>query len=163
MILITAIDKNWGIGKDNKLLYSLPEDMAFFKKMTTGKTVLMGRKTLESFKNQKPLPNRKNLVLTSKNFESKYSNLEYINDINNINFNDDSLILIGGASLYKQLFNKCKYAYITKIDKDDIAPDVYFPNLDLENNWKIEKVIEKAVSKNGIPYEILLYKNEREV
>lgn len=163
MILITAIDKNWGIGKDNKLLYSLPEDMAFFKKMTTGKTVLMGRKTLESFKNQKPLPNRKNLVLTSKNFESKYSNLEYINDINNINFNDDSLILIGGASLYKQLFNKCTYAYITKIDKDDITPDVYFPNLDLENNWKIEKVIEKAVSKNGIPYEILLYKNEREV
>lgn len=163
MILITAIDKNWGIGKDNKLLYSLPEDMAFFKKITTGKTVLMGRKTLESFKNQKPLPNRKNLVLTNKNFESKYSNLEYINDINNINFNDDSLILIGGASLYKQLFNKCKYAYITKIDKDDIAPDVYFPNLDLENNWKIEKVIEKAVSKNGIPYEISLYKNEREV
>lgn len=163
MILITAIDKNWGIGKDNKLLYSLPEDMAFFKKMTTGKTILMGRKTLESFKNQKPLPNRKNLVLTNQKLKSNYSNLEYINDINNIYFNDDSLILIGGASLYNQLFDKCNYAYITKIDKDEVNPDVYFPILDLKENWEVEKTIEKAVSKNGIPYEILLYKNKGEV
>mgnify|MGYP003311565969 CR=1 FL=1 len=72
MILITAVDKNWGIGRDNQLLYSLPEDMAFFRKQTLGKTVLMGRKTLESFPNGLPLKNRTNIVLTrDKDYEVK--------------------------------------------------------------------------------------------
>ena len=112
MILITAVDKNWGIGRDNQLLYSLPEDMAFFRKQTLGKTVLMGRKTLESFKNSKPLPNRQNIVLTNKQLLSQYENLSYINSIDEININNDSIILIGGASLYKQFYNKCTYAFI---------------------------------------------------
>lgn len=163
MVLIVAVDKNWGIGRDNKLLYSIPEDMAFFKRQTTGKTVLMGRKTLESFKNSKPLPNRKNIVLTTKPLKSEYENLEYINSIDNLNLKDNNLILIGGASLYSQLFDKCSYAYITKIDKDDNPPDVYFPNLDEKSNWEVIEIVEKGTSKNGINYEILLYKNKKEV
>ena len=99
MILITAVDKNWGIGRDNQLLYSLPEDMAFFRKQTLGKTVLMGRKTLESFKNSKPLPKRQNVVLTKQKIDSQYENLKYVNSINEIDINDDSVVLIGGASL----------------------------------------------------------------
>lgn len=163
MILITAVDKNWGIGKDNQLLYSLPEDMAFFRKQTLGKTVLMGRKTLESFKNSKPLPNRQNIVLTNKQLLSQYENLSYINSIDEININNDSIILIGGASLYKQFYNKCTYAFITKIKEDKVIPDVYFPNLDEDENWEIVEVIEQSTSKNGIDYEILLYKNKKEV
>ena len=163
MILITAVDKNWGIGKDNQLLYSLPDDMAFFRKQTLGKTVLMGRKTLESFKNSKPLPNRQNIVLTNKQLLSQYENLSYINSIDEININNDSIILIGGASLYKQFYNKCTYAFITKIKEDKVIPDVYFPNLDEDKNWEIVEVIEQATSTNGIDYEILLYKNKKEV
>lgn len=163
MILITAVDKNWGIGRDNQLLYSLPEDMAFFRKQTLGKTVLMGRKTLESFKNSKPLPKRQNVVLTKQKIDSLYENLKYINSINEIDINDDSVVLIGGASLYKQFYNDCNYAFITKIDAEDVTPDVYFPNLDKEKKWEIVTTIEKSVSQNGIKYEILLYKNNKEV
>ena len=158
MILIAAVDKNWGIGKNNQLLYHLPEDMAFFKQQTIGKTILMGRKTLESFKNSKPLPKRKNIVLTRQKIISKYKNLEYIDSIDNITL-DDSVMLIGGSSIYNQYFNLCSHAFITKIDMDEIEPDVYFPNLDNYKNWKIEEIIAEGVSENGIKYKILKYKN----
>ena len=72
MNLIVAADKNWGIGKDNKLLVSIPSDMKFFRQETMGKVVVMGRKTLESFPNGLPLKNRTNVVLTSdKNYQVK--------------------------------------------------------------------------------------------
>lgn len=65
MNLIAAVDKNWAIGRNNKLLVSIPDDMKFFRETTTGKVVVMGRKTLESFPGKKPLKNRVNIVLTA--------------------------------------------------------------------------------------------------
>lgn len=158
MILIAAVDDNWGLGKDNKLLYSLPEDMAFFRKQTLGKTVVMGRKTLESFKDAKPLPKRKNIVLSRSAHESKYLNLEFVSDINNIDYKNDNIFLIGGANIYNQYYSLCDYAYITKIHKTDIEPDVYLHNFDNDPDWHLERVVESGISQENTHYEILLYK-----
>ena len=78
MNMIAAVDSNWAIGNKNKLLISIPADMKMFRQETTGKVVVMGRKTLESFKNSKPLPKRQNVVLTKQKIDSLYENLKYI-------------------------------------------------------------------------------------
>ncbi len=158
MNLIVAVDKNWGIGKNNDLLYRIPEDMQFFRRMTLGKTIFMGRKTLESFKEGKPLPKRTNIVLTHNKRKSKYDNLIYVTEeeLKTIDLTD--AFLIGGSSLYSQFFNNCEYAFITKLDNDEIVPDCYFPNLDNLKNWKIEEILEEGVSA-GTHYKMIKYKN----
>lgn len=159
MILIAAVDINWGIGKCNDLLYRLPEDLRFFKNITTGKKLLMGRRTLESFKNGKPLPNRLNIVLTRDTQKTNKENLIYINDINDLSSLDD-VFLIGGSSVYNQYYNLCDYAYITKIYSSSIVPDKFLHNLDEDPQWIQCKTIEEGISLNGIKYKILLYKKE---
>lgn len=158
MDLIVCVDKNWGIGKNNNLLFHIPEDMTFFKEMTIGKTILMGRKTLESFKNGKPLPNRLNVVLThSPELYEDSENLKFISNKDIYSYSDS--ILIGGASLYSLLLDNCENAYITKVNAEKEA-DAFFPNLDKMDNWKLEKVLKKGNS-GGFSYEILKYKNQK--
>ena len=104
MNLIVAADKNWGIGKDNKLLVSIPSDMKFFRQETMGKVVVMGRKTLESFPNGLPLKNRTNVVLTSdKNYQVKdavivHSIDEVLEELKK--YDDDEIYVIGGGKVY---------------------------------------------------------------
>ena len=120
MNLIAAVDKNWAIGLNNKLLVSIPEDMKFFRKTTTGKVVVMGRKTLESFPNGLPLKNRVNIVLTSdKNYKVKdaiivHSMDELLEELKN--YNSEDIYVIGGESIYRQMVDMCDVAHITKID-----------------------------------------------
>ena len=103
MNLIVAADKNWGIGKDNKLLVSIPSDMKFFRQETMGKVVVMGRKTLESFPNGLPLKNRTNVVLTSdKNYQVKdavivHSIDEVLEELKK--YDDDEIYVIGGGKV----------------------------------------------------------------
>ena len=140
MKLIVAVDKNWGIGKDNKLLVSIPADMKMFRQETTGKVVVLGRKTLATFPGGLPLKNRTNIILTgNKDFKAKdavivHSIEELLEEIKK--YPSDEVYCIGGDSVYKQLLPYCDTAIVTKIDFAHEA-DRYFPNLDEMPEWKI--------------------------
>ena len=140
MNLIAAVDENWAIGKNNQLLVSIPADMKFFRTTTTGKVVVMGRKTLESFPNGLPLKNRTNIVLThDKSYKVKdaiivYSMDELWEELKK--YDSDDIYVIGGESIYRQLVDACDVAHITKIDFAYDA-DAYFPNLDEQTDWEL--------------------------
>ena len=140
MNLIVAVDRNWAIGKNNKLLVSIPSDMKFFRETTSGKVVVMGRKTLESFPNGLPLKNRTNIVLTkNKNYDGKgailvHSMEELLEEIKK--YPSDEVYCIGGDSIYKQLLPYCDVDQVTKIDFA-YAADSYFPNLDEMPDWHV--------------------------
>ena len=125
MNLIVAVDKNWAIGYGNKLLVSIPQDMKFFRETTSGKVVVMGRKTLESFPGGQPLKKRTNIVLTG-----------------NPNYPAEDVYVIGGESVYRALLPYCDKAYVTRIDHAYLA-DTYFPNLDEDPEWKMTKVSDE--------------------
>ena len=133
MNLIAAVDKNWAIGKNNQLLVRIPADQKFFRETTTGKVVVMGRKTLESFPNGLPLKNRTNIVLTrDKNYKVKDAIVLHSMDelmVELEKYDSDDIYIIGGEKIYAQLVDQCDVAHITKIDYEYDA-DAYFPNLD---------------------------------
>lgn len=140
MNLIAAVDKNWAIGRNNKLLVSIPDDMKFFRETTTGKVVVMGRKTLESFPGKKPLKNRVNIVLTSDN-SYQVDGAVIVHDMDELHeelkkYNSQDIYVIGGESIYRQLLDECDVAHITKIDFSYEA-DAWFPNLDEKAEWVV--------------------------
>lgn len=142
--IIVAIGKNREIGKGNKLLWHIPEDLKNFKEITTGKTVIMGRKTFES--TGRPLPNRKNIVLSKngdkESFEQKgiklYQNLE--NLIAYYKNSEEEIFIIGGEQIYREFMQKglVRRLYISYIEFSDSEADAYFPEIDY-NSWKIIK------------------------
>lgn len=140
MNLIAAVDSNWAIGYQNKLLVSIPDDMKLFRNTTQGHVVVMGRKTLESFPNGRPLKNRVNVVLTSdKSYKVEGAivvhSLEEL-DVELEKYDSDEIYVIGGESIYRQLLDRCNRAYITKIEYEYQA-DAYFPNLDELPEWRM--------------------------
>lgn len=148
MNLIAAVDRNWGIGYKNELLVRIPEDQKWFRETTTGKAVIMGRRTLESFPGKKPLKNRLNIVITK---DKNYS-VEGAVVVHGIeeavaaasDYADDDIYVIGGESVYRQMLPLCDTAHITKIDYTYQA-DAYFPNLDGMEDWHItEKSDERT-------------------
>lgn len=146
MILIAAVDKNWAIGKDNNLLVHIPADQRFFRETTTGNVVVMGRRTLESFPNGKPLKNRENIVLSG-NKDFSPEGVTVVRDLPSLmekigNYPKDNVFCIGGASVYKELMPYCDKALITKIDEAYEA-DVYFPDLDSDPDWEITDTSEE--------------------
>ena len=140
MNIIVAVDKNWAIGYQNKLLISIPEDMRFFREETTNKVVVMGKRTLQSFPGGRPLKNRTNIVLTSdRNFQEEnaivvHSMEEALEEIKR--YNSEDVYIIGGAKIYNQVLEYCDVAHITKIDYAYQA-DTYFPNLDEKEDWVV--------------------------
>ncbi len=146
MNIIAAVDKNWAIGNGNQLLVRIPEDQKWFRETTTGKAVIMGRKTLESFPNKAPLKNRLNVVLTSDR-GYKVNGAVVVHSIEEAvaavrDYDDDDVYVIGGASIYRQMLMLCNVAHITKIDYAYQA-DAYFPNLDLDPAWQITMTSEE--------------------
>lgn len=146
MNLIAAADKNWGIGYKNKLLVSIPSDMKFFRATTTGKVIVMGRKTLESFPNGMPLKNRTNIVLTS-NRDYRVKDAIIVHTLEDLlkeleKYNSEDIYVIGGESVYRQLLGYCDTAYITKIDHAFQA-DTFFPNLDEQKEWEMTQESEE--------------------
>ncbi len=140
MNLIAAVDKNWAIGYKNKLLVSIPADMKFFRQETTGKVVVMGRKTLESFPNGRPLPNRINIVLTTDE-DYTVKGAIVLHDLEALfeelkKYPSEDVYVIGGESIYRQLLDACDVAHITKINYAYEA-DAHFPNLDENPAWRI--------------------------
>lgn len=146
MNLIVAVDKNWGIGKNNKLLTSIPADMKFFVSKTTGNVVVMGRKTLESFPNKKPLKNRVNIVLT-RNPDYQVEGAIVVRSDEELQaelakYDSEKIFVIGGESIYKKMLNMCDVAYVTKMDYAYDA-DAHFPNLDEMDNWELAEAGEE--------------------
>ncbi len=146
MNVIAAVDSNWGIGKDNRLLVRIPADMKFFRETTTGKVVVMGRRTLESFPNGQPLKNRVNIVLThDRSYQAEGAIIVYsIEELYQIleQYDSDDVYVIGGESIYEQLIDDCTVAHITKIDFSYDA-DAHFPNLDEKSDWQITEDSEE--------------------
>ena len=159
--LIVAMSKNNVIGKDNKLIWHLPEDLKRFKTLTTGKTIIMGRKTFESL--GRVLPNRKHVVLTkSKDFFVENEQVEILHELSDINKYidvEEECFVIGGGKIYSQLMEKAKKLYITKID-EEFYGDTYFPEIN-EQIWKVVKR-EKGLknSENPYNYEYIDYEKE---
>ena len=162
MNLIVAVDKNWGIGVNNKLLVSIPADMKFFRAETSGKVVVMGRKTLESFPNGRPLANRTNIVLTrDKNYNAQGAVV--VNDIPELleelkKYPQEQIYVIGGGKVYKELLPYCDVAHVTKIDYAYEA-DTYFPNLDEQPEWQITESSGEQTYFD-LEYEFLKYEKK---
>lgn len=140
MNTIVAVDRNWGIGKDNKLLVSIPADMKSFRQETMGKVVVMGRKTLESFPGGMPLAGRTNIVLT-RNEEYRVKGAQVVHSRQELlerleRYPSQDIYVIGGDSVYKMMLPFCDTAYVTKIDFAYEA-DSFFPNLDHMEEWEI--------------------------
>lgn len=155
--IIVAVSEDWGIGKDNELLWHISEDLKRFKKLTTGNTVIMGKKTWESLP-MRPLPGRKNIVLTDNPYEcidcsvTAYS----IEDALSKCEKEEEIFVIGGGSVYRQFMPITDRLYITHVHRKAPA-DVYFPEIDL-NIWKIVEKEEFQVSdNNGISYTYIIY------
>ena len=146
MNLIANVDQNWAIGKNNQLLVKIPADMKFFRETTTGKVVVMGRRTLESFPNGQPLKNRTNIVLTHdhtyqvKDAVIVYSMEELREELKK--YPSEDIYVIGGESIYSQLVDECDVAHITRVDYAYDA-DAHFPNLDEKPEWRITQDSEE--------------------
>ena len=168
MNIIAAVDENWGIGKNGKLLVHLPEDLRRFKEMTRGKIVVMGRATYESL--PKHLEGRMNIVLSSDpqytstrgKIEVCTSVMDLLRFLDNIfdssNYTTEDVFVIGGGNVYEQLLNFCEYAYITKINSTFPA-DTHFPNLEKRDNWKLTCVNGFTYSRSGHTFSYHEYKN----
>lgn len=146
MKLIVAVDNNWAIGSKGDLLVSIPADKKFFRFETMYKTVIMGRKTLESFPSGKPLPDRRNIVI-SRNPNFKEGNCEVVHSIEEAlelvrDTDPEQVYVIGGGQIYEQMLDMCDFAYVTKVDYNYEA-DTYFPNLDENPEWELVEESEE--------------------
>lgn len=159
MNLIVAVDNNWGIGRNNDLLASVPGDLKYFKEKTTGNVVVMGRKTLESMPKKRGLPNRTNIVLTrNRNFSAErciivHSEDELANCLTE--HKENEVFVIGGESIYKSFYERCDKLYITKLYAD-LGADRFMVNLDADPRFTVTWESELH-SENGIDYKFFLY------
>lgn len=159
MILIASTDRNGGIGKDNALLMRIPEDMRHFRTQTLGQTVIVGRKTLETFKEGRPLPDRHTVVLSTEpglKVEGAVvaSNLHELFEI--LKGDRGRIYVIGGASVYRQLIGFCHRAILTRFDSEWEA-DAHLPEMSQETGWVCVDQGEWAISEKGIRYRIQTY------
>ena len=146
MNAIVAVDKNWAIGYKGKLLVSIPADMKRFRETTTGKVVVLGRKTLATFPNGLPLKNRTNIVLT-KDPEFSVKDAIVVHSIDELleelkKYPTEDVYIIGGDSVYKQMLPYVDICEVTKIGHAYDA-DTFFPNLEKDSEWKISAESEE--------------------
>ena len=160
MKAIVAVDKKWGIGKKNGLLFSLPEDMKYFKEKTTGKVVVMGSNTLKSFPNGKPLKDRTNIVLFPGG--EKREDCIVVDSLQELsetlkNYDTSDVFIIGGAMFYKTMLPYCNEVLVTKVDADGDA-EVFYENLDENKDFNLASESE-SVETNGYKIKFTVYKN----
>lgn len=163
MNLIVNVSENWAIGRGNELLFHLSTDMKFFKSQTIEKTVVMGRKTLESFPSKKPLPKRKNIVLTT-NPDFCAENVEIIHSIDELLKkidleNSEDIYVIGGETIYRQLLPYCDTAFVTKVASTVNDADAFMVNLDDDENWEIADESE-TMNEKGYDFKFVTYKKK---
>ncbi|PID82732.1 MAG: diacylglycerol kinase [Clostridiales bacterium] len=160
MKAIVIVDKNWNIGKDGGLLVHLPSDLKYFKSKTEGNVIVIGRKTLQSFPNSKPLPNRTNIVLTNdKNFENENCIVCVgLDELNNElkKYDNDSIYISGGEMIYKLFLDRCDEVFVTKMENEFDA-DKSFRNLDNDESFYLNTSSEEF-EENGVKFRFLSYK-----
>ncbi len=152
--IIACVGKKLELGKNNDLIWHLPNDLKYFKKVTSGKTVIMGRRTFDSLPGI--LPKRRNIVLQLPN-EPLIEGVEIFNDIPSIIDavkDEDEAFIIGGASIYKQFLDYANKLYLTEVEAGCKDPDVYFPKFDKR---KYKKTVVGNDSDNGIKYNFVVY------
>ena len=157
---IVVVDQKWGIGKNNDLLFSLPEDMAFFRRETTGKVVVMGSNTLKSLPGGNPLKNRTNIVLWPGG--EKRDDCIICDSLEEVletlkSYPSDDVYIMGGAMFYKTMLPYCDTAFVTKVEADGEA-QVFFTNLDEHPDWVLDTVSEPIQSTSGHVIRFCTYK-----
>ena len=160
MDLIVAVYADWGIGCDGTQPIAISADRKFFRETTRGAAVIAGRKTVADFPGQKPLPGRKNIVLTRQDVDIPGFTLCHSPEEAMAETKEDARVfVIGGGSIYKQMLTFCENAYVTKLSACPKS-DTYFPNLDEMPDWEMEKILS-AGEENGIAYQMCLYRKKR--
>lgn len=160
MELVVNVTENWAIGKGGDQLVYISADLKRFRQLTTGKTVILGRKTLATFPGGRPLKNRTNLILSASGvtvegaevFPDHPSLLEHLKGLDT-----DLISVIGGASVYEALLPYCKTAHIT-VTYGDYEADTFFPNLDTMENWSVTETGE-LLQENGVSFRYVTYVN----
>ena len=159
--IIVAISKNRVIGKNNKLVWNLPDDMLYFSRMTKGHSIIMGRKNWDSIpKKYRPLPNRKNIVI-SRNKNQKIKNIDITRSIEEAieiarENTDEEIFIIGGGEIYNLGLKYADKLYITEIKKI-INGDTYFPKWN-KNEWKeISRITHPSDIKHKYEFDYVIY------
>ena len=158
MELIVAVYDDWGIGKDGTQPVALSADRKFFRETTRGATVIVGRRTVEDFPGQKPLPGRRNIMLTRQKTDFPGFEVAASPEIAAAMCQNERAMVIGGGSIYRQMLPLCDTAYVTKIHTA-VDSDTFFPNLDANEDWTLAEVLQSG-EENGIFYEMCLYKRK---
>lgn len=159
MDLIVAVYDDWGIGRDGTQPVALSADRRFFREVTRGATVIVGRKTLADFPGGRPLPNRMNIVLTRQNVQIPGVTVCHSpEEAAELTKDHEKVFVIGGGSIYRQMLSMCSKAYITKVHATPES-DTFFPNLDEDPGWELECVLQQG-EEHGIGYEMCLYKRK---
>ena len=161
MELVVNVSENWGIGYQGNLLVSISADLKRFLQLTTGKTVILGRKTLSTFPGGRPLKNRRNLILSSS--MKAVEGAEVYPDLPALleairGLDPETISVIGGASVYEALLPYCHKAYITKT-YGTYPTDTFFPNLDEMENWVVENT-QEVLEENGVKFQYIDYVNQ---
>ena len=160
MNFIVAVDNNYAIGRNGTLIYNLPTDLAYFKRITSGKVVVMGDKTFLSLPKH-PLPNRINIVmtLTNETFDGAIT-VRSIEELKEVlkEYNENDVFVMGGASIYNLLMDYCKLAYITKIDASEPA-DTYIKNIEKNGNWNLISSTDTQ-EENGYKFKFCIFENK---
>lgn len=162
MNMIVCVSRNWGIGKDNQLLFHIPNDLKQFRALTIGKTIVMGHNTLKSLPGGKPLPERTNIVL-SRDPSLVVEGATVCHDMQDVlielsTVSPDDVFIIGGASVYRMFLPYCRRALITRVDAVPEA-DSFFPDLQEHPQWKIRQESD-FMEHNGLSYQYVEYINE---
>ncbi len=156
MELIVAVYDDWGIGRDGTQPVALSADRKFFRETTRGATVIVGRRTVEDFPGKKPLPGRRNIVLTRQTPDLPgFCLCKSPEEAVAFSREDERVMVIGGGSIYRQMLPLCHKAYVTKVHCQ-VDSDTFFPNLDEDPDWKLQEVLQTG-EENGIAYEMCLY------
>ena len=159
MELIVAVYDDWGIGKDGTQPVALSADRKFFRETTRGAMVIVGRRTIEDFPGQKPLPGRVNVALTRTAKEIPgFTVCTSPEEAAALAATAERAMVIGGGSIYRQMLPLCDTAYVTKVHTT-VDSDTFFPNLDEEPDWVLTEVLQSG-EENGIFYEMCLYKRK---
>ena len=159
--IIVAVSEDWGIGKDNDLLWHISEDLKRFKRLTSGNTVIMGKRTWESLP-RRPLPGRKNIVLTddkTETIENAVTAYSIEDSLSKCEKNEE-IFVMGGGSIYRQFMPLADRLYITHVHKKAPA-DIYFPEIDLKIWQIIEKEVFKTDDHESIPYTYTIYDKKK--
>ncbi len=164
MNAIVITDQHWAIGREERLLFDLPADMTRFRTLTLNGTIIMGRRTLASFPGGKPLPKRRNIVI-SNNTDLSVGQAEIVSSPKAAlslagDTKADDLWVVGGGSVYAALLPQCHRVYLTRVEAQVDDADTFFPNLDKLPGWKLEQSSE-PMTENGLTFRFLDYVNTK--